>query len=687
MDWLPLSSVPTRKEFLFFSVPEKILFYVLTFATLVYMGSVFLRRWQLWRTGRPTAGAPLAPGAKDPWFRRPSGDELARWLRNIGNYVLLQRKVRSSRKRTGAPMHLLIFYGFAALTLATTLLAIASYSPVNFHQGTYYLWYEFTFDTLGLLLFVGLVWAIVRRSKAMREGAALARQSPYEAQRIDQRRFPLSGNFSDVAVLWLLLALTVNGYLLEAGRIAADPKPWDNWSWVGYGMAQLLPPVSPEGYKAFWWFHILLVLVFFAVIPHLRIRHILMAIATTATKPETPMGQLRTIPMEEVEQTEQIGVKLARDYSRWNLMSLDACMECGRCTEVCPAWNTGKILNPKQIVQDIRGIEGTETPVATAVTEEALWQCTTCNACVEACPVLIRHVDLIVDARRNLVSEGQLSGSAAMMLRQTASTGHAWGQRASEREKWMEGLDIPLCRDGVEFDILFWVGCAGATDPNAVKTTQTVAKLLKKAGIRFACLGQEETCTGDPARRVGEEFLFQEKAGINVEAFQRYGIKRVVTTCPHCMNTLRHEYPDVGIHLEVLHHTELLQDLITRGALLAANPKDRVVFHDPCYLGRVNDQAEAPRAIVAGLVDPEFHGKKTRCCGAGGGRMWMDEAPDERPANLRADQLLATGATTVAMGCPFCRIMLESPLRERGGEQLRLVDLAEVVYEANRESN
>ena len=358
-------------------------------------------------------------------------------------------------------------------------------------------------------------------------------------------------------------------------------------------------------------------------------------------------------------------------------------MECGRCTEVCPAWNTGKVLNPKQVVQDVRQAMKTGEELAPLISEEALWQCTTCNACVEACPVLIRHVDLIVDVRRNLVSEGALSGSAATMLRQTASTGHAWGASTHEREQWMEGLDIPLCRDGEPFEFLFWVGCAGATDPGAIRTTKSVAALLKKANVSFACLGREEACTGDPARRVGEEFLFQDRASANASVFERYGVQKVVTACPHCFNSLKNEYGDFGAKLEVYHHTQLFSDLITKGALLAARPpRGSTVLHDPCYLGRVNTETKAPRALVDGMVEPEFHGQKTRCCGAGGGRMWMDETPDERPANLRSDQLVATGATTVALACPFCRIMLEAPLKERN-EGIRLVDLAEMLNEAN----
>ncbi len=654
---------PTREEYWQFSLPEKLLFYACAIASVGYMGWQIWARVQLWLQGRPTGEI-----RQGRLYWMPTRAGIEKWFGKVWTYILLQKKVRSSRPKTGAPMHLMMFYGFLALFVATTLLGINTYSPIKFHQGAYYLAYELIFDTLGLLLLFGLVWAIARRAST---------------------KEPISKDNVDMLVLWLLLLITVNGYLLEAARIAINPqsqKGWDSVSWVGYALSQPLAALKGNvvAYKSLWWFHALCVFAFFVLIPRLRLRHIVLAIFSAAGSPDTPMGKLRTIPMEEVEQTEQIGVKYAKDYSRWHLMSLDACMECGRCTEVCPANAVGKILNPKQIVQDLRGAMASGAEVVPSLDPEALWQCTTCNACVEACPVLIRHVDIIVDARRNIVSEGGLSGSGALVLRQTASTGNAWGT-SGNREEWMQGLDIPLARTTGDFEYLFWVGCAGATDPGAVKTTKAVADLLKKAGVSFACLGNEEACTGDPARRLGEEFLFQEKAMENVSVFERYGVKKIVTACPHCFNSLKNEYGDFGSSIEVFHHTQLLQTLVSKGKLLAAKPeRGSVVMHDPCYLGRVNDEAEAPRALVEGMVNPEFHSQKTRCCGAGGGRMWMEEPLTERPSNARVEQLLATGAKTVALGCPFCKIMLDASVKQVTDEEINLVDLAEMLQAANQ---
>ncbi|MBS1704778.1 MAG: (Fe-S)-binding protein [Armatimonadetes bacterium] len=661
--------VPTRSEFLHQSLPQKLAFYFLILGCCIYAGWRFFERAKVWRQGKPI-----------DW--KPS------YLQNVVRYIAAQRKVRNARPRSGAPMHLFIFYGFLALLLATTLLGINTYSPIKFHQGTYYVVYEIVFDAMGLVFLVGITWAMVRR------GAF--------------RPKVLTQEWKDVWALALLFALGLTGYLVEAARISNHPQTWDaSASWVGAALARGIPNISDGGYVAIWWIHALLVMAFIAALPHMRLKHIVMAVAASAGSPERKYGVLQPISLEEVEQTGQIGVAVAKEYSRWHLMSLDACMECGRCTEVCPANLVGKILNPKRVVQDIAGVAGTETPVAGAVSEEALWQCTTCNACVEACPVLIRHVDLIVDARRNLVAEGKLAGTGAVMLRQITSTSHAWGAQPGSREEWMKGMEVPLARDKKKFDVLFWVGCAGATDPGAMKTTRAVAELLLKAGIDFACLGNEEACTGDPARRIGDEFLFQEMAQQNVGRFGSYEFKTIVTPCPHCFNTLANEYGQFGGQYEVKHHSELLSELIAAGKLKSAKPsKGEVAYHDPCYLARINNQSDAPRALLGertqlnemgtemerayadtpdrrNLAEPEHYGRKTLCCGAGGGRMWMEEEPNQRPSENRARELVATGAKTVALGCPFCRIMLDASIKQVSEEEIKLIDLAEMVRDAN----
>lgn len=684
---------PTRSEFLFLDNPlAKAVFYVLTFASLGVMAWQILGSARLWMRGK-----------KINW--RP------RYLAGFAKYVLAQRKVMGSRPREGAPLHLLIFYGFLSLFLATTLLAVSTYGPLigilHFHKGSYYLAYETVFDALGLLFVFGIVWALRRRYRLAKEfGQPIP--DPVTGK-LSRSANPLTTTWQDFAVLYLLLILGVSGYVLEAARISANPQPWDAASFVGFGLSKILPPLSPDGYRFIWWQHMVWVWLFFATLPQMRLKHIVVATLAAAGSPEKAMGQLPLLAAASLESGEPVGAAQATDLSRWHLLTLDACMSCGRCTEVCPAHNVGKSLNPKQVVQDSHRALRTGVPLAEAVSEESLWACTTCNACVEACPVLIRHVDIIVETRRHLVSEGRLTGSATLPLKQVAGTGSAWGQNAPEREQWMTGMNIPLARDGAPFDVLFWVGCAGATDPAAIRTTQAFAKLMLKAGVRFACLGQEETCTGDPMRRIGDEAAFQAQGNLNVAAFQKYGVTKVVTACPHCLNTLKNEYPEFGLQgLEVMHHTELLGALVAEGRLKSATPAQGLVaYHDPCYLARVNNVSDAPRSLVGQksnldselplllremtteqahaqiLAEPERHGRKTLCCGAGGGRMWMEEEPNQRPANRRAEELLATGATTIAVGCPFCRIMLDAGVKQVTDDSVNLVDLAELMQEAN----
>lgn len=661
---------PTRAEFLHIDPWQQKLFYALIVLSVGIMAYQVVLRVRLWYKGKPIDWKPDRIGS-------------------VLKYVVGQRKVQTSRKKSGAPMHLMIFYGFLALLVATTLLAINTYGPIKFHKGLYYLIYEMTFDILGMVFVVGVGWALIRRWRFK------PRSATHDA--------------NDYWALALLFVLGFTGYVLEAARMANDPKPFDWSAPVGKAMASVMGPVSANVYVGIWWFHAAWVFIFFAVIPRMRLKHIVMAIFSSAGAPtERPYGQLQPIRIEQVEETGQIGVALPKDYSRWHLMSLDACMECGRCTEVCPAWKVGKVLNPKHIVQDILKANPVDQYVPEATTEEALWECTTCNACVEACPVLIRHVDLIVDARRNLVAEGKLSGPAATMLRQTASSGNAWGAPSSSREDWMKGLDVPLARDGKQFEVLFWVGCAGATDPGAIRTTRATAELLNQAGVNYACLGKEEACTGDPARRVGDEFLYQEMAQKNIDVLGKYGVKKIVTPCPHCFNTFKNESGQFGGDYEVLHHSQLLSGLIEEGKLRSAGPaRGEVTFHDPCYLSRINGESDAPRAALGdetnlndqsvpwvhylqsepdtkrNLVEPPHHGRKTLCCGAGGGRMFMDEPADKRPSNRRAAELVDTGASTIALACPFCRIMLDSSLKQVTDRDINLVDMAELLRDAN----
>lgn len=657
MAWNHATMEPTRQEFLGISGPGQVLFYALAFLSLAILAYQVWRRSLEWRKGRAIT-----------WTARPSLER----LRALWRDILLQRKVRQSRGTYAAPMHILLFFGFCGLIVATTLVAINHWAPegLKFHKGPYYLVFETTFDVVGVLFLIGLSMAILRR--------------------YGKRPASLGNEASDFWLLFSLLLITITGFLNEGLRIAYRPEAWDAYTPIGYAIAGVFarPPatsgsVIPAAYVVCWWVHAGLVFAFLATLPMTRFRHTLYAIFSIYYQPLRPRGELRTITMEEVEKTEKVGAVVATDYDFWQLASADACMECGRCTDVCPAHLVGKSLNPKEIVQGVRLALRSGASLAETLTEVALWDCTTCNACVRECPVNIRHVDLIVDARRALVAEGKLSGPAATTLRQVASTSSAWGAQGTDREAWMEGLDMPLVRNGVEYDVLLWVGCAGAVDKGAQRTNRALVELFRRAGVKFACLGNDEACTGDPARRIGEEFLFQQMAEANVATLNAAKVKTVVAACPHCFNTIKNEYPAFEGKYEVMHHSEFLAQLIREGKIQPPKSGEKVAWHDPCYLARVNGVVAAPRAALGrNIVEPEAAGERTLCCGAGGGRMWMEEPASQRPGVRRAEQLLATGARRIAVACPFCRIMVGDSLKAIDPESdISIVDLAEILVE------
>jgi Fe-S oxidoreductase len=366
------------------------------------------------------------------------------------------------------------------------------------------------------------------------------------------------------------------------------------------------------------------------------------------------------------------------------LLALDACVSCGRCQDACPAFAAGKPLSPRDLVQTIRAevdrldfAQLSATPEAgeghslgaTVIAAETLWACTTCGACVQSCPVEVAPLEFITDLRRDRVAEGALRGPPAAALQKTQRSGNPWGLPQADRFKWAQGLDVPAVVENPDFEILYWVGCAASYDPRAGKVARALVGLLEAAGVNFACLGPEERCSGDAARRMGDEFLFQELATANIETLQRHQVRRIVTHCPHCLNALSRDYAAFGGGFEVIHHTQLLDELIGQGRLscgggsAAAGP---VTYHDPCYLARINGVVDAPRRVVDAargggadeLREMPRRGCGTACCGGGGGRMWFEDAPDGRIGGDRIREALDTGAGTIAVSCPFCLTMM-----------------------------
>jgi Fe-S oxidoreductase/nitrate reductase gamma subunit len=663
------------------------LFYLLAAASLVAGLWPAWQRCRVWRRGR--AGEYEADGRV--------------WLRRLFVYGLGQRRVM--KRSLGGLLHLLLFSGFLVLTLGTTLLFVAHSGPVDFHRGTYYLAYELVMDVFGVAFLAGCLLALYRRG--CRRPASLGHAA------------------SDYWLLGLLLAIGATGFLLEALRLrwAAVPASIAHWSPVGDALAAAAAPaLSPAAARAAhrwtWWLHVALILAFFVAWSRTRFLHVLTGALNLMLRPSRHAGALATVPMAEVEETGRIGVETPADLTRAQLLSLDACMECGRCQDACPAFATRKPLSPERLVQDLRraaqalrattaasaslAAPGGEPVPATLPTDqplptlpggviqpETLWACTMCQACVFECPVLIGQVDLIAGMRRALVGAGQLAGPPAQALRRLAGQGNPYGQPARERLAWAAGLGLPTAAEAPDFEVLLWVGCAASFDPRAQKVARATALLLRHAGVRFAVM-ESERCTGDPARRLGDEFLFQQLAEQNVAALQAGRVRRIVTPCPHCMNTLRHEYPEFGGTFEVVHHTRFLADLVEAGRLprAAEQPETgRVTLHDPCYLARVNGETEATRTLAAAagadLVEMPRHGRRTFCCGAGGGRIYFEETPEQRVSRQRAAEAVATGAGTLLTACPFCLNMMSDGMAgTTGGENVPVVDIAELLLAA-----
>ena len=684
----------TRTIFFQISPLQQGFFYLLSALSVFLCLYGIGRRIVLWRQGH------ALPPIKD-WPTR---------LKTLSDQMIAHRRIR--RRRSAGKMHMLIFFGMLALFIGTNIVGVEHYGAYFFgahwfYRGWFYLVCKVTLDLFGLGLLIGTAFALARR------------HGPHSPNMGHSRK--------DDAFLTLLFAATLTGFMLEGAGLAADPNraAFLAFSPVGALFARTYSAfhlLTPSNYALVWWIHTPLVLAVIAALPYGRWLHLFVAPLSILLQPERPMGVLEPITMAQVEETGRIGLGAISDMDRWQLLSLDACMECGRCTDVCPANVVGKALDPKSIVLDLRrmmaektlpiagegenktegeGESGDEESVQAPVTastdlisDEALWACTNCHACVRECPALIRHVDLIDGIRRYRVAEGRLSGSAATMLRQLRSRENPWGLPAAQRLDWTKGLDVPAASAEDAREVLLWVGCAGAFDPRAQKTVRALAQLLQEADVKFTILGPKERCTGDPARRTGDEFLFQQLAEANIGTLDGIGTKQVVTSCPHCFHTLKNEYPQLGGNYAVQHHTQYLAELVESGRLkLPADYADTVTYHDPCFLARVNGETQAPRKLLNGaltipLVELERRESKTFCCGAGGGRMWMEESPNTRPGVNRAQEIMATGAKTVAVGCPFCKIMVGDSIAQVAGDAAPpVMDVAEVMLAAIQHSS
>jgi Fe-S oxidoreductase len=440
--------------------------------------------------------------------------------------------------------------------------------------------------------------------------------------------------------------------------------------------------------RVFVWAHISFVLGFLRYLPYSKHLHIATAAINVWMARTSRPGRLEPLRFDVPDDQMRFGVATIFDLTKKEVMDGFSCTECGRCQDACPAWATGKILSPKLLIMGVRDqvlAQSTEPIVGNGVPEQMIWDCVTCGACVEACPVSIEHIDHIVDLRRSRVMvDSQFPAEAEPMLRDVERSSNPWGKPQTERAAWAEDLGVRILEPGDPApEYLYWVGCAASFDERAKKSAESTAKLLQKAGVDFAILGPREACTGDPARRMGNEYVFQAYAEQNIATLRENRVRKIVASCPHCFNTLANEYGDFGGNYEVLHHTELLAELVRDGKLRPKADSKPITYHDSCYLARHNDVRMEPRELVAAVGQPvemKRSGKKTFCCGAGGAHMWMEEKGKQINVE-RAREAIDTGAETLAVACPFCTVMLDDGVRETGSE-LRVADVSTLLAES-----
>jgi Fe-S oxidoreductase len=578
-------------------------------------------------------------------------------------------------------MHAIMFWGFLALFMGTVLATI-DYDitlPLwgyKLLKGRFYLFYETVLDLFGLFFVIGL-------------GMAVWRRFVIRPHRIDP-----TARFANV--LALLFVINLSGFVMEACRLAVTQVWWAPWSPVGWALGQgMVAAGMSEGalrgtHLTVWLGHAALSLLFIAIIPYSYFLHMLTTPLNIFFSKLTPRGEIRKI--DNIEEAESLGISKLEEFSWKRRLDFAACVECGRCQAACPAYMAGTALSPKEIIVKLkRHMYGQASgPIhGELIKPDELWACTTCMACVEECPAFIDIVDTIIDLRRYLtLSEGALPSTAPQSLQNMQRSGNPWGLPAGERLAWAEGLDVPVIEPGKEVEYLYWVGCSASYDKRNQAIARSVVAILKKAGVSFGVM-QEERCHGEVARRLGEEYLYQTVQAENVEAINGYSFKKVITHCPHCFNTIKNEFPQFGGTYEVLHHSQVIDELVRSGRIKPIKPlAGTVVFHDSCYLGRYNGIMDAPRRVAAAVpglrvVDPPNARERGLCCGGGGGHMWMEIKSEKRVNIIRTEELLATGAATVATACPFCLAMVDLGRKVAGAEErLAVKDVSELVAES-----
>lgn len=594
-------------------------------------------------------------------------------------------------------MHFLIFWG-VALLLAGKITRLFSYTVVLSNPPQ------------SVFLYASLVSEVGAAMILVGGGMALYRRYVKKPSRLDT--LPDDTLVFVWAILIILTGFMVKGFRMAAAEV--DPVDWYMWAPLSFVLSHAFLIFSDtfKNYILVWHrvvMHTLPVMVFFVYIfiSRSRIQHLWISPLNIFFRRLGPKGVLAPI---DIEKAESFGASRIEHFSPKHLLDLMACTRCGRCQDNCPANISGKPLSPKKVIVDLKAHLIQQVPLMVSfqpgskqaernptqdmihevITDEVLWECTTCRACQQACPVYIEHVPKIIEMRRSLVLEqSQMPETAAGALKSVEARGHPWRGTLATRMDWAKGIEVKVLSDSKDVDIVYWVGCTAALEERSMKVAASFARLMKSAGVNFGILGAEESCCGEPARRMGNEYLFQMQAQKNIELMKAYGVKKIVTSCPHCYNMIRHEYPQFGGEFEIIHHSQLLWELIGQGKIKMTKELTRkMVYHDACYLGRYNDIFDEPRNVLAkvpgaSLAEMDRRLYRSFCCGAGGGRMWMEERIGKRINEVRTEEAIKTGAEIIATACPYCLQMFVDGIKTKGAEEtVKPMDLAEVIEAA-----
>ncbi|MDR3588663.1 MAG: heterodisulfide reductase-related iron-sulfur binding cluster [Negativicutes bacterium] len=642
--------MPTRE--IYWNIPGHFWIYPIFLLALVCFAVGFRKHLQAWQTGRPE--------------RRPL--QLQRFFPRI----LWQKNIL--RDTAAGFMHWCIFWGFMILFAGTLLVAVQADLGIPILQGNFYLAFTLVLDVFGLLVLLGVGVALVRR--VLNRGGALESQP------------------EDYFVLGLIAFIILSGFFLKGLRLNVSPVPWQYWSPVGVlfslPLAGIPVGIQQAGHRILWWVHMVAAMGLIAYLPYSKLLHILVAPVNIMYGDDKAGRALSKLDLED-ENVQSFGVNEIKDFTDKQLLDLDACIRCGRCQVNCPANASGKTLSPKKMIEVFRDdmLGRDHGDLGNKLSPEALWACTTCFSCQEHCPAGVEHIPKLLDLRRyQTLMKGDYPEEIQGTFKNLENNGNPWGIGHAKREEWLEDQDIPSA-GAADGELLLWPGCYGAFDDRNRQITLALVGILKKAEVRFTVLGNREKCCGDPARRLGNEYLYQMLATENIETLNAMGVKRIVTQCPHCYNTLKNEYPQLGGRFEVVHHSELLAELIETGRIrLDKELPGTVTYHDSCYLGRYNEIYDPPRKVlgrVRGLKLAEM--KRSRqdgfCCGAGGGRMWQEEKAGEKVSLLRFQEAGRTGAGIICTACPFCLTMFSDEASAQEGDScLEVLDIAEIVANA-----